>query len=263
MGPHAGHLRQSFSAFEPAVWAIRQRRIAGMRNLVLFLSTLCGVSLVAQTPAPDAQKQTETPKSVHQLFLEDQQDLPSVANGYAPRITEEEYSVRSERRRTQLRAMIAAAELKSGDDFKDAAYLFQHGESAEDYLFAHVLAMEAIIKGNDSAKWIAAATLDRYLQLAKQPQVFGTQYETDPNAQHPPQDPHAAAFPIRTQAPYNEQMLPDAIRLDFCVPVLAQQKQNLASFNSGKRPSTMVAPGCTRKEDTRPKKNRLSMRQHG
>jgi hypothetical protein len=37
---------------------------------------------------------------------------------------------------------------------------------------------------------------------------------------------------------------PDLVRLDFCVPVLAQQKENVAMFNSGKRPTwTMTAPG--------------------
>ena len=181
------------------------------------------------------------------MFVEDQQDLPSAANGNVSKITEQEYNVRAEVRRSQIRTMIAAGELKSGDDFKDAAYVFQHGVGAEDYLFAHVLAMEAVIKGNDSAKWIAAATLDRYLQFIKEPQIFGTQYPLDPNAQHPPQDPHEAVLSGRTLAPYDDQVLPDALRLDFCVPVLAQQKQNLATFNSGKRPSgTMVAPGCTR-----------------
>jgi hypothetical protein len=35
---------------------------------------LCGVALVAQTSAPNAQKPSETPKTVHQLFVEDQDD---------------------------------------------------------------------------------------------------------------------------------------------------------------------------------------------
>ncbi|HEX4807616.1 MAG TPA: hypothetical protein VH325_01725 [Bryobacteraceae bacterium] len=89
------------------------------------------------------------------------------------------------------------------------------------------------------------ATLDRYLQSTKQPQVFGTQYP--PNVPHPVADPNAPFLSGRTLAPYNEQFLPDSVRLDFCVPVLAQQKQNVATFNAGKRPrAMMIAPGCKR-----------------
>ncbi len=46
---------------------------------------------------------------------------------------------------------------------------------------------------------------------------------------------------------HNEQFLPDSTRFDFCVPALGQQKENLAMFNAGKRPTdTMRAPGCPR-----------------
>jgi hypothetical protein len=49
---------------------------------------------------------------------------------------------------------------------------------------------------------------------------------------HPVADPRAPFLSGRTLAPYNEQFLPDSVRLDFCVPVLAQQKQNVATFNA-------------------------------
>ena len=107
--------------------------------------------------------------------------------------------------------------------------------------------MEAVIRGNESAKWIAAATLDRYLQSIKQPQIFGTQYPLDPKLPHSVEGGNAPFLAGRTLEPYNEQFLLDSVRLDFCVPVLEQQKQNVATFNAGKRPrGTMVAPGCAR-----------------
>ena len=110
--------------------------------------------------------------------------------------------------------------------------------------------MEAVLKGSDEAKWVEAATLDRYLQSIGQPQVFGTQYPLDPNLAHLPHPPvgsQAAFRSGRTLAPYNEEFLPDSARLDFCVPALAQQKENLAMLNAGKRPTeTMRAPGCPR-----------------
>ncbi len=52
----------------------------------------------------------------------------------------------------------------------------QHGDAADDYLLAHILAVEAIVKGDASSKWISAATLDRYLQAIGKSQIFGTQY---------------------------------------------------------------------------------------
>ena len=102
--------------------------------------------------------------------------------------------------------------------------------------------MEAMVRGSASAKWIAAATLDRYLQFVKQPQVFGTQYTMDPT--HPV---HVAGAPFpsgRTLEPYNESFLSDSIRTDFCVPTLAQQKQNVAMFNAGKWPRDTMHPRC-------------------
>jgi hypothetical protein len=206
---------------------------------------LISVTSMAQTPAPALSALASQHKTVQQLFEEDQADLPSIANGGVSKITGAEYDQRVEVRKKQIREMLAAGELKSGEDFYDASLIFQHGTSSDDYLFAHVLAMDAVVKGYDTAKWTAAATLDRYLQMIKQPQVFGTQYPLDPNLPHPPQDPHHVVLTGRTLDPYNETLVPDSLRLDFCVPSLAQQKQNVAMFNANQRPTkTRLAPGC-------------------
>ena len=73
--------------------------------------------------------------------------------------------------------------------------VFQHGESADDYLLAHTLAMIAMSKGDPTAIWIASATLDRYLGKIGQKQVFGTQYSRD--SQHG-----------WTQGPYDRGLVP-------------------------------------------------------
>jgi hypothetical protein len=146
----------------------------------------------------------------------------------------------------QIRAMLAKGEIERAQDFHDASFLFQHGESADDYLFAHILAIEAVIRGDNSSKWIVAATLDRYLQIIGKPQIFGTQYPSDSALPAKP-DTHQNPFQGRTQSPFNDQFVPAAMRRDFCVPDLEQQKKNLQSLNDGHYPdSTMVAPGCTR-----------------
>lgn len=210
------------------------------------LLSFCAFWLVAQTPVPATQKRTETHKTVHDLFVEDQEAGHRINSDAA----EQDYYKGLEVRKAMLRAMLGAGQVKTGEDFKEAAFVFQHGNSPEDCLFAHVLSLEALSRGDGTAKFIAAATLDRYLQLVKQPQIFGTQYPLDPNLAHAV---HAAAngrAPFRggrTLQPYNENLLPDSMRLDFCVPVLAQQKQNVSLFNAGKNPrATMTAPGCSR-----------------
>jgi hypothetical protein len=220
------------------------RRISKQLRLFGSLTslTLCGIALVAQSSAPNAQKPSETPKTVHQLFVEDQDDTHGPDG--KPRFTEEEYLQRVKVRQATLREMLAAGEIKTGDDFRDASYIFQHSDKPDDCLFAHILAMEAVFRGTTAARFIAAATLDRYLQFTKQPQVFGTQYITDPKAPIPI---HTAASPFqfgRTLEPYNESFLPDAVRTDFCVPILAQQHANVALFNTGKWPRETMHPPC-------------------
>jgi hypothetical protein len=222
-----------------------------MRSAIISIPLLCLLMqtscIVAQT-AVSEQNKPEAPKSIHQMFLDDQAEVPAGKPGGVSPITGKEFNARGEARRAQVRAMLAKGEVQTAEDFHDAALLFQHGENADDYLFAHILAVEAVIKGDDTSKWLAAATLDRYLQSINQPQVFGTQYPLDPNAPaQPPTDLHAGRFKGRTQSPFNDQLMPDALRHDFCVPDLAQQKQNLATLNAGSYPgNAMVAPGCKR-----------------
>jgi hypothetical protein len=140
-------------------------------------------------------------------------------------------------------------QVQTGEDFHDAALLFQHGVSADDYLLAHILAVEAVIKGDDKSKFLAAATLDRYLQFINKPQVFGTQYAPITPVQPVTAAGNVGVFKERTwtHMPFDEQLLPDAVRHDYCVPDLEQQKRNLATLNAGSYPGdALVAPGCKR-----------------
>ena len=217
---------------------MRFRSIASHASFLLW-----SVTLIGQTGIPVEQQTSKTPMTIHQLFAEDQQDLQAGTDG-KPRFTEEEYHQRVETREAMLRAMLAAGEIKTGDDFRDAAFIFQHGDSADDCMFAHILAMEAMARGTESARFIAAATLDRYLQAIKQPQVFGTQYSLDSSASQPAHVDATSMRPTRTLDPYNESFLPDSVKSDFCVPNLAQQKQNVAIFNAGGSPQGTMHPPC-------------------
>lgn len=114
-------------------------------------------------------------------------------------------------RREQTRKLLSEGALHTGQDFEWAAFVFQHGSTPDDYLLAHTLAIVALKKGEQDGAWIAAATLDRYLQSIKQPQIYGTQFLT-------PQGKPT------TQDPYNRTLVSDPLRKQFGVPSVEEQQ---------------------------------------
>lgn len=121
--------------------------------------------------------------------------------------------------------MLNAGEVRTATDYFHAALIFQHGADPEDYLLAHVLAVNSVILGNRDARWLAAATLDRYLNRIGKPQVFGTQFGPTKDT---PLD----------QLPINPELLSDSTRVLNCVVPLPEQKKiidglkNKAPFKS-------------------------------
>jgi len=209
-----------------------------MFALPVAVLNLGSIGLSAQRAAPA----TAAVSRVHQLLGEDQSENPG-------NISAAEYYRHGDARRAEVRKLLEEGKLTSGEDFSDAALIFQHGQTPEESLFAHVLAVEALIRGGSADKWLAAATLDRYLQAVNRPQIFGTQYPGDKAAGNTPKpqvDPHVMNIQ-RTQQPYDAKMLPEFVRQDFCVPDLSQQEKNLAIFNTGHRPEgeLMRATTCS------------------
>jgi hypothetical protein len=125
-------------------------------------------------------------------------------------------------RRERTRQLLDAGALQSGDDFWHAAFVFQHGGEPNDYLLAHTLATVAIARGRPDATWIAAATLDRYLQRIGQKQIYGTQYTTLPGQP-------------TTQEPYDRALISDALREALRVPDQAGQERQRAEFEAAAR----------------------------
>ncbi len=122
-----------------------------------------------------------------------------------------------EKRRARTEQLLDAGSLKTGDDFYDAAFVFQHGHAANDYLKAHLLAMVAIARGQPDAPWIAAATLDRYLNEIGKPQVLGTQFTRADGGKF-------------TQEPYDRTLASDAMRKALQVPSLAEQETERQAY---------------------------------
>ncbi len=216
-----------------------------MKSAFQYLLPLACVLLVFSRPVSQLRGQQENsletvPTNIHQLFLDDQAER--TVRGFAPKYGADVNS-RDAARRAEARLLLVGGELKSAQDFHDAAFIFQHGHGPDDYLLAHILATDAIFKGDHSSKWLAAATLDRYLQAIGQKQVFGTQYLSKSylfSLQHK-NDPTAMKSPEAhqegdTQDPYDRDLVPNSLRSDFCVP-----DQSVHAAESGKLP-----PGCSR-----------------
>jgi hypothetical protein len=122
-------------------------------------------------------------------------------------------------RRQRTRALLKADQLHTGDDFREAAFVFQHGDAPGDYLMAHTLAMVAVAKGDSSALWIGTATLDRYLHSVHQPQIYGTQFTREGDS------------PM-TQEPYNREVISDPLRQALGVPSMAAQQEQLKALQA-------------------------------
>ncbi len=137
-------------------------------------------------------------------------------------LTQEQWAVIAKQdaeRREATRRLLAAGSLHAAQDFASAAFIFQHGDTPEDYLLAHTLALVAVAKGDAGATWIAAATLDRYLNSIGKPQIYGTQF-------------HNKGTKPFTQEPYNRALISNALRRQLGVPPLSAQEEQRKRYNA-------------------------------
>lgn len=180
-----------------------------MRYLAMIALLLWGVPAAA---APAENKSAEirsVSAEMTAIFDADQ------AARKASKIDWAKLAVEDEERRRRTQSLLDAGKLSGGDDFYHAAFVFQHGDLPEDCLKAHALAVIAAARGKPEAAWIAAATLDRYLQRIGQPQIYGTQYRRPEGGGE------------WTQAPYRTDLLSDSLREATGVPPLQQQEAKL------------------------------------
>ena len=119
-------------------------------------------------------------------------------------------------RRVEVMGYLKKGQLTIGNDMYYAAFIFQHGNCPEHYQLANKLADKAIKLGYSDARWIYAATLDRYLLSVGKKQKFGTQYTSADGCTY-------------VLEPVNPKTT-DAERQRFDVPPLAQAKARAAGF---------------------------------
>lgn len=129
-----------------------------------------------------------------------------------------EVGKRDQARLLRVRELYKGAALRAGEDYWHAAMVLQHSSEPADYLLAHELCIVAIAKGFDRAKWLAAASEDRFLGSIGRAQHFGTQYgSVGPGA------------PFRLKPV--EEGVTDALRSEFDAPTLDEAKAREAEMN--------------------------------
>ncbi len=84
---------------------------------------------------------------------------------------------RDRERRGEVRDMIGQGAINTSIDLYRAAVLFLHGAEPKEFLCAHRLAVMAAINGHRQSRWLAAASLDRFLMSIGLAQTYGTQFE--------------------------------------------------------------------------------------
>jgi hypothetical protein len=123
--------------------------------------------------APPGKAPAEDNKELAQLYREDQDDRKPADIDWSA------VQPRDRKREARVKELYTEDRLRTGADYYHAAMILQHAPTPEDYLLAHELCIVAIGKGEERAKWLAAASEDRFLMMIGRPQRFGTQYRAD------------------------------------------------------------------------------------
>jgi hypothetical protein len=158
-------------------------------------------------------------EELSKLYAEDQADRKP-KGGKA--IDWTEVGPRDKARLARVKELYGAGKLQTGPDYYHAAMVLQHAPEPRDHLLAHELCVVAVGKGDKRAKWLAAASEDRFLMGIGRPQRFGTQFQA------------AGGGPFRLHKV--EEGVSDELRKEFGVPSLEESKKREEKLNEKAEP---------------------------
>jgi hypothetical protein len=184
------------------------RLIAWSACLGLGLAGAAAAGRGAQVPP--ASDNTELTR----MYQEDQDDRKPGLHGI-------DWSVVGPRdlaRLKRTRELYQAGSLRTAADWLHAALILQHKSDADDYLLAHEMCVAALANGEQGAKWLSAATEDRFLRSIGRKQRFGTQYE-------------AAAEPGKFKLADTDSQVTDELRSALGAPSLAEAAATASRFD--------------------------------
>ncbi len=152
---------------------------------------------------------TNSNKVLARLAEEDQRDRQD----YSGR--EWEVAKKDAERRKKVALFLKRKLVNTGEDFFNAALIYQHGDKIEDFRLAQKLAKKSIEEGNENGKWLYAATTDRLLINKGMVQKFGTQYYMSIEQDEKP----GRIQRVMRLSPYDKKTT-DEIRAQYNVPPL-------------------------------------------
>jgi len=192
---------------------------------------LCGAVAVSGIGGSAAARQQESATPIPPDYAElarlceqDQADRSPVGGGP---IDWAVVAPNDRRREARVKALYESGKLHTGPDYRRAAMVLQHAERPEQILLGHEFCLVALAKGDQEARWLAAASEDRFLMYTNQPQRFGTQYRSSR-----PDEP-MRLYEVGS-------WVTDTLRKDLGVPTLAEARGRVAEMNeklNGKGPS--------------------------
>ncbi len=117
-----------------------------------------------------------------------------------------------QQRRQKVLKLHTVGKIKTALDYHHAALIMQHGETTEDFRLAHEFAEEAVSMGDGSARWLYAATFDRWLLSSGRAQKYGTQFKEVSKGKWELAEPIDPTVTDENRANYNVPPLKDALR---------------------------------------------------
>lgn len=128
--------------------------------------------------------------------------------------------LRDAARRQRVRQLMAAGTAQTADDYYHAAVVLQHGSDPDDYLKAHEWTQAALARtpSHVQARYLFAASWDRYQLSQGKPQWYGTSVERQPNGD-------GALSPIDTT------QVTDARRKSYTGWTLAERRRFVDEMN--------------------------------
>ena len=115
-------------------------------------------------------------------------------------------------RRSAVMRILVAGEVRTAQDYYNAAMIFQHGGSEEDIRLAHAFAtIASALSDSAGSNWLKAASWDRLMLRFEQPQWYGTQYVSDDSGRWTLYEVEPGAITDQQRAAWSVPPLAEAI----------------------------------------------------
>ena len=158
-------------------------------------------------------------EALRNIVAADQADRSDPPSSFAAH--EQEISSRDAERRRSVKEILARGEIRTAEDFFNAALVFQHGPTVEDIRLGYALVTIAASLRPDrpGPKAASCSAWDRLLRRSGKPQWYGTQFELSQTT---------GKFEL---APVDETAVTDDDRKACGVPTLEESRRNASQFN--------------------------------